>query len=191
MAIVFTCACGKLLKAKPEASGKRTRCPDCGAVIQTPGKAGVGASVSAGGLDRPSSVSDLPANALAGGLHSTAGEAVLSDAIPLAIGDEAWETLSLEPASSQPSMPVHTRSEGPPSPARESARRYKVLTQRDMGFAVKFDSVKLEETLNSLSREGWAVKAAVTLTMSSHAGPHDELVLILERGGALEGFDLS
>ena len=33
MAISFTCACGKALKARDEHAGKKTKCPQCGAVL--------------------------------------------------------------------------------------------------------------------------------------------------------------
>ena len=66
--------------------------------------------------------------------------------------------------------------------AEDRTRRYKVLTHRDMGFTLKFDPVKLEETLNRLAERGWSVRSAVTMNLPSHSGQHDELVVILEKG---------
>ncbi len=36
MAIAFTCACGKALRARDEVAGKKTRCPQCGAILLIP-----------------------------------------------------------------------------------------------------------------------------------------------------------
>src|SRR3954447_22277098 len=36
MAISFTCACGKALKARDEHAGKKTKCPQCGAILAIP-----------------------------------------------------------------------------------------------------------------------------------------------------------
>jgi hypothetical protein len=36
MAISVTCSCGRSLRAKDEAAGKRVRCPQCGSVVQVP-----------------------------------------------------------------------------------------------------------------------------------------------------------
>lgn len=36
MAISFTCACGKALKARDDFAGKKTKCPQCGAILAIP-----------------------------------------------------------------------------------------------------------------------------------------------------------
>lgn len=36
MAISFACSCGKALRAKDEAAGKRAKCPQCGAIVNIP-----------------------------------------------------------------------------------------------------------------------------------------------------------
>ena len=35
--IAFECACGKVLKARDELAGKKTRCPECATVLRIPG----------------------------------------------------------------------------------------------------------------------------------------------------------
>ena len=63
----------------------------------------------------------------------------------------------------------------------DGSRQYRVLTQKDQGFTGKFNPAKLEEMLNDHARQGWVLKVAVTMTMPSHTGPHEEIVMILER----------
>ena len=36
MAIKVTCSCGKKLRAKDEAAGKRAKCPACGKIVVVP-----------------------------------------------------------------------------------------------------------------------------------------------------------
>jgi len=38
MAIIFTCKCGKRLRAKDESAGRRARFPDCGEIVAVPSK---------------------------------------------------------------------------------------------------------------------------------------------------------
>ena len=52
----------------------------------------------------------------------------------------------------------------------------------DSGFFTgKFNPTKLEEALNAHARQGWCLKAAVTMNVPAHGGHHDELIVILER----------
>lgn len=103
-----------------------------------------------------------------------------------------WSSLE-SPAPSLPETPrpssgvikidaAHADAASAEAPRPEDgSRQYRVLAQKDQGFAGKFNATKLEETLNDHARRGWSLKAAVTINMPSHAGNHDELVVILER----------
>jgi hypothetical protein len=148
-----------LLKAKEELAGKKTKCPHCGAVVPIPGTpvavpAGAKVAVEDDGVS-PINIDDVP---------------LLGPAPKIDLGGSSDMITAYGAAT-----PVEASPE-------DRARRYKVLTHRDMGFTVKFDPVKLEETLNRLAERGWAVRSAVTMNLPSHAGHHDELVVILERG---------
>jgi hypothetical protein len=163
MAIEFDCACGKHLKAKDEAAGKRTKCPFCGAVLTVPQLAAVGASTS-------------PAAAPATGAGS--------DAISIDDGPPSGMFLPVTPpATDAPAAPAQDAA-GAAAAAPNSAttREYKVVTPKDLGFVAKFDPGRLEEALNGYGKQGWSVRAAVVMTLPSHSGPpHDELIVIMER----------
>ena len=161
MSLVFNCGCGRLLKAKEELAGKKTKCPHCGAVVAIPGSpvavsavAGTRVIVEDDGVS-PINIDDAP---------------LLGPAPKIDLGGSSDMIAAYGAATSVGAT------------LEEGSRRYKVLTHRDMGFTVKFDPVKLEETLNRLAERGWMVRSAVTMNLPSHAGHHDELVVILERG---------
>ena len=165
MAIVFHCKCGQLLRAQPDAAGKRTRCPGCNQVLTIPAA-------------KPAS--------------STAAPAPPAEDPDPFVTELDWSALeSQTPPTDEVQRPgsgiikidsVHTDA-----PAAEAAqpsdgsRQYRVLAQKDQGFAGKFNAAKLEELLNEHARRGWSLKVAVTVNMPSHGGNHDELVVILER----------
>ncbi len=166
MAIVFHCKCGQLLRAQPDAAGKRTRCPGCSQVLTIP----------------------------------TASEPATSPAAPAPPADEPdpfmtaldWSALESKAAATDESQgpssgiikidSVHTDAPVAEAPRpSDGSRQYRVLAQKDQGFAGKFNAAKLEEMLNEHARRGWSLKVAVTINMPSHGGNHDELVVILER----------
>ena len=61
-------------------------------------------------------------------------------------------------------------------------KQYKLLCWRDKVFESKFDLARLEEVLNDLSRQGWAVKVMATPHLKDFSGNHkEEVVIILER----------
>ncbi len=166
MAIVFTCSCGRLLRARPEFAGKRTKCPHCGSAVPIPDRMG---------LDDGMSPSPLPTTPSATGDDWSLAPIRLDDAA-------TGPTPRIELSGSTDIMAV--AAPPPPTdvaPAGQADRLYKVLTHKDLGFAAKFDPARLEETLNRYSSQGWTVKSTVVMNLPSHAGPHDELVVILER----------
>lgn len=163
MAITFHCKCGRPLRAQPDAAGKKTRCPGCNQVLTIPGAEAKPAPVAAAHegdpfapeLDWSTLVSPHPppeADPSRIGLANIKVDASVADA---------------------PTMEIPKTEDG--------SRQYHVLTQKDQGFTGKFNASKLEEVLNAHARQGWSLKAAVTMTMHGHGGNHDELVVILER----------
>jgi hypothetical protein len=100
--------------------------------------------------------------------------AVLPTAVP--IDDESAPIPVNLPTTPAPVPPPE------PAPAESSEKKkYKVLSQKDMGFAVKFDALKLEETLNRFAAEGWRVQSMITLALPTHGGGfHDEVFVLLE-----------
>lgn len=174
MTIVFTCACGRLLKAKPEFAGKRTKCPHCGGLMAIPAASGLSEwAADEGPMRGP------------GGPAQAAGLAPDDDPSVIRLDESTAVTpvnrIDLSGSTDSLTAVVPHREMVLEPVDGASSRRYRVLTHRDMGFAAKFDAAKLEETLNRLAREGWAVKAAVTLKLATHSGNHEEMVVILER----------
>jgi hypothetical protein len=174
MAIVFTCACGRLLKAKPEFAGKRTKCPHCGGIMAIPAASGLSEWANESGSDPNPAKVPQAVGLIAG-----------DDGIAISLDDSPPATTSprIDLSGSTDSFTaVVPHQEMVLEPAEGSGpRHYRVLTHRDMGFAAKFDAAKLEETLNRHAREGWAVKSAVTLNLTTHSGNHEEMIVILER----------
>lgn len=160
MAIIFSCPCGKPLKAKIELAGKRTKCPFCGAIVPIPAVTTALAGAAVIGVDSDPSTMVFDWSSL----HETPAQEPPSSSYELPAA----------PSASKHDLPV-----APPS-GDESSQRYKILTQRDKGFTGKFDPVKLEHSLNEYASKGWSVKAAVTMNTHDHTGSHCELVIILE-----------
>ena len=170
MAIVFHCKCGHLLRAQENAAGKRTRCPGCNQVLSIPGIVKAAASVAG--------VAPAPAPA-----------AVATDPFAPELDWSSLESPAL--AENDPQRPasgaikIDAASADVPTTETprpdDGSRQYRILTQKDQGFAGKFNATKLEELLNDHARRGWELKVAVTMHVPSHGGYHDELVVILER----------
>ncbi len=162
MAIVFHCKCGQLLRAQPDAAGKRTRCPGCSQVLTIP-------AASKPAAPAPQAEEPDP-------FMTELDWSALESKAPIA--DE-----SQRPGSGIIKVDsVHTDEPAAEAPRpSDGSRQYRVLAQKDQGFAGKFNATKLEEMLNEHARRGWSLKVAVTMNMPSHGGNHDELVVILER----------
>ncbi len=178
MPIVFACPCGTNLKAKPEDSGKRTRCPRCGKVLTIPDgsdpvTAVASSKATSSGDPNAIAVDDLAWPTIDDHAHS---EPASSHDVPVA---ERPETTSIQVDSAVADRPHHD----PLDDARptDGTHQYKVLTPKDYGLTGKFNPSKLEEALNTLAHKGWGVRTASVLRIHSHSGDHDELILILER----------
>ena len=166
MAIVFHCKCGHLLRAQPDAVGKRTRCPGCNQVLTIPAdaKPATAPAAPAPPAEEPDPfMTELDWSAL----ESKASPA--DDPQRSSSGIIKIDTVHTDAPVTEAPRPV------------DGSRQYRVLAQKDQGFTGKFSATKLEETLNEHARRGWSLKAAVTISTPSHGGNHDELVVILER----------
>lgn len=167
--ISFDCECGKPLKARPEAAGKKTRCPHCGVFVQIP-------------LE---SVVRVAAPAAAGGPGS-AKIAIDDDFVPTHV-PQARVTAPPSTAGSRSAEIPMVSAVAPVQEAEvrevvgEADGAYKVLTSKSMGFVAKFDPVRFEETLNQWERKGWQMATAFAMTLPSHTGAHDELIVILKK----------
>jgi hypothetical protein len=159
MPILFTCKCGKPLKARDELAGKKIKCPHCGILLTAPAPAPVPAAKAA---EPPPGAGTLLEGAIS-------------------IEELPWSEEAARVAVSSPT-PTDSPASGPATaPIDESEKRYKVVTTKDMGFVAKFDAGRLEEALNQHWKRGWAVRSVVRITVPAHGGMHDELVFILER----------
>jgi len=56
-----------------------------------------------------------------------------------------------------------------------SLKEYKVLTQKDKWFSVKYDPEKLEQAMNAYAAQGWQVISVVTAEMTG------QMFVIFER----------
>ena len=175
MPIIFRCACGREMRAKAELAGKRTKCPNCQAIVVI-----------------PNPEAELAAAKAAKAAPSSKPVSLLDD-VPIAlVPDDPPSTQNLpripplgEPAPSTP-PPLRAPADLPsvqaePLPLPEGCRQYKVLTPKDMGFIAKFDAERLEVRLNELAREGWCVRSTVSMKLPGPTGVHDELIMILEK----------
>jgi hypothetical protein len=54
-------------------------------------------------------------------------------------------------------------------------KEYKVLTQKDKWFSVKYDPEKLEQAMNAYAAQGWQVISVVTAEMTG------QMFVIFER----------
>jgi hypothetical protein len=156
--IVFGCTCGKTLRAKEETAGKKTKCPGCGAVLNIPGAAG----------DAPTSDHAWPS-------------VEVHQAATAAPEPPSSMAIKIDSLPAGPDAPLDgVRPADRPRPA-DGTLQYKVLSGKDQAATGKFNPLRLEEVLNEHARQGWAVKGAATVTIASHGGNHDELIVILER----------
>lgn len=173
MAIVFQCTCGRPLRANLEAVGKRTKCPGCGQILTIPSA-----------LDKPPASPTVASSSQENSAITDAGDpfapeldwstpesrdATLPDPKRSGSGIIAIDSAHAETASAEATRPD------------DGSRQYCILSQKEQGFSGKFNPAKYEEMLNSHARQGWCLKAAVTMNLPSHGGHHDELILILER----------
>lgn len=174
MAIVFNCDCGRELRAKDDWAGKKTHCPSCNATLIIP---------------KPKSAEPDPAEAKP--TKNPLDEAIPVDfSIPSFSGSQpAVSTaeppsslLQAEkfPATDDPGLVPENENDNQ-SHAAAGARAYKVLTPKDYGIAAKFNAESLEKTLNDFARKGWSLKSTVVMSVASHAGHHDEIILFLEK----------
>jgi hypothetical protein len=183
--IVFPCTCGRPLRARPEAAGRRTKCPHCGAVLTIPGtpvKAAAASTVSGAG---PGGSAMVAVDPYALDLDWSKVEAVApadgrppTDQIRVAPpeGRPPTEQIKIDAGFLSAASPADI-----PRPADPSVRQYRVLGQKEQGFTGKFNPAKLEETLNQYALHGWSVKSAASVKVHGHGGDHDELIVILER----------
>ncbi len=167
MAIVFQCKCGRPLRANLEAVGKRTRCPGCGQILIIP---------SAGGKPETTHIAPTPTSEIGDPFALELDWSTVESKIPAAPDTHQVESGAIKIDS--------THAEGPLvdiARTEDGSRQYRVLSQKDQGFAGKFNAGKLEEILNAYARQGWVLKIAVTMNLPSHGGHHDEMIVILER----------
>jgi hypothetical protein len=165
MAIVFSCTCGKPLRAKDESAGKKTKCPHCGAIVPIPGASPATVPPSNEGLSIDLVWPTVEAQPTT---EPGASTQIKIDSLSPAVA----------PVGGVPGEPVRPGDRPRPT---DGTLQYKVLSGKDQGMTGKFNPGKLEEALNEHARQGWAVKAAATMAIVSHSGTHDELIVILER----------
>jgi hypothetical protein len=120
---------------------------------------------------------------------------VLQDTLVSQNGDGPWVTadhvrglFAPRSAPAEPTAPVV--SQEPPIPvggdatlARDgesSDGPYKVITQRDPGFAGKFDPDKLEAVVNRYAASGWKVCGVATTNFTTLAGKREEVIVLME-----------
>jgi DNA-directed RNA polymerase subunit RPC12/RpoP len=179
MAIVFHCECGKELRSKDDFAGKRTKCPACGAAILIPVPVKAEPAKAAEKKPAPSPYDDpipFDADELATPSATAAATAAPAAAAPA-------RTPAAEPPSSL--IKLDAAVSGPAGPVIEGTlveggHQYRVLTPKDYGIAAKFNPELLEKTLNDFGKAGWSLKSAVVMSVATHAGSHDELIVILE-----------
>lgn len=185
MAIIFSCSCGKTLKAKDELGGMRTKCPFCGKEVVIP-KAAAGEKAAAPKDASPKS-----------GPAATA--ATVTEAIPVDLGPEFdWNASLQDVGSPKPAAPEPARVEAPAAQAAAATpaisepepntpaydgpvKRYKIIMPKDLGYSVKFDAAKVEAGLNQYARQGWTLKCTFVVPIPGHGGVHDEVVYVLEQ----------
>jgi uncharacterized protein DUF4177 len=69
----------------------------------------------------------------------------------------------------------------------ESAKRYKVLTQKDRFFAGKFDPEKVETALNAYAEQGWRVVSMATASIPGGINREEIIILLTREPGAQNG----
>ena len=173
MAIVFNCDCGRELRAKDDWAGKKTHCPSCNATLFIP---------------KPKSAEPEPAEPKT--TKNPLDEAIPVDfSIPATGGSQPTVSTAAPPsaliqADRSPSTDdpglVPEDADDNHSPAA-GTRVYKVLTPKDYGIAAKFNAESLEKTLNDFAKKGWSLKSTAVMSVATHSGPHDEIILFLEK----------
>jgi hypothetical protein len=184
MPIDVTCQCGKSFRAKNEHAGLKSKCPNCGGIINIPkarlDSVTIPESAVNTGLrawsqalqepDRPAVADGVGIEDLEKGLEEdrlgSEREATLTD---------VWKVLN-----------TIATSLGSPLPKSASGvsqqREYKVITQKDKWFSGKFDPEKVEGVLNSYAKQGWTLKGVATASIPGFAGgQREEIVIIMER----------
>jgi hypothetical protein len=178
--IVFGCSCGKTLRTKDEAAGKKTKCPGCGAVLTIPGAS---EPAPAGAGDGHAGEGHWPTVELHAATASVATATARSSAAAATPGGDPPSAVAIKIDSlpAGPDQPLDgVRAADRPRPA-DGTLQYKVLSGKDQAATGKFNPLRLEEVLNDHARQGWAVRSAATITIAGHGGSHDELIVILER----------
>ena len=173
MAIVFSCTCGRPLRAKEETAGKKTKCPHCGAVLTIPTSAAKAPAAMVAGSDM-AHTDAVPIELAWPAADPPPAAAAVHEAHDEAAGIKVDASATGGPAPGEPPRPSD-------APKIDGILQYKVLGQKDHSTSAKFNPLRLEEVLNEHARKGWVVKAAVVVTVQSHAGDHDEMIVILER----------
>jgi hypothetical protein len=174
--ITFDCECGKPLKARPEAAGKKTRCPHCGTFVQIPLESVVRTAATGAAAGGPGSAKI----AIDDDFVPVHIPQVRPAPSPVAVSSKSAEMAAVTAAAPAP-PPAATAVTEIREPAIASDGAYKVLTSKDMGFVAKFDSARFEETLNHWGRKGWQMATAFALNIPTHTGSHDELIVILKK----------
>jgi hypothetical protein len=171
MSITFSCSCGKQSDLPESFIGKRVRCNFCGALSIV----SLQSQEATPELDWETHIAESLLGAAGPGSGSN-GASVL-EAEPVAEAPVFDEVPSGEIPRADPEAIA-----APPIVQVANPMQYKVLTQRDKWFGGKFDAERLEEALNFLARQGWAVRSMVAGTIGGISGNREELVVLLERG---------
>jgi hypothetical protein len=159
MSIEVACQCGKTFKAKDEHAGLRSKCPNCGGIINIPK-----AHLAPPPIEDGVGIADLQEGLEEDRLGSER-EATLTD---------LWKVLNTIATSLGSSSAKGTSGPG-------QQREYKVITQKDKWFSGKFDPEKVEGVLNSYAKQGWVMKGVATASVPGFGGQRDEIVIIMER----------
>jgi Domain of unknown function (DUF4177) len=160
MPIDVVCQCGKAFKAKDEHAGLKSKCPNCGGIINIP-KAHLAPPPIPDGVG----IADLQEGLEEDRLGSER-EATLTD---------VWKVLNTIATSISSSSSKNSSGAG-------QNREYKVITQKDKWFSGKFDPEKVEGALNSYAKQGWVLKGVATASVPGFVGgQRDEIVIIMER----------
>jgi hypothetical protein len=143
MEISFACACGKTLRSRAEAAGKRTKCPYCGAVFVIPPDSAAapprekgagaltGSSMVVPAAAAPAHASVIAAPSPSGSaLASSAGLSTISDFDPLPLEDGPAVAVGPKPearaigveAQNGPSVAIqHTPENSPSAPTHAAS----------------------------------------------------------------------
>lgn len=170
--IAFGCSCGRVLRAREDLAGKKTKCPGCGAVLTIPG----GTTPSAA---PPSAAGDAIAVDMAWPTIDFPQSG--APAAPPPAEAPSSQAIRIDSQAAGPDQPLEGIRAGDRPRPTDGTVQYKVLSGKDQAASGKFNPLRLEEVLNEHARQGWTLKAAATVNVVSHGGSHDELIVILER----------